>query len=426
MGAEMSQGMKRVRAMYWNQGTRIAAVFCALTFVGGDNLASAERNKKEMPVKSAKLVQTIAPSNGFVDDPFTFDRAGSRLLYVNSDTGTSSEVVVIDVLQKTKLRRVSIGNFTVKPSKVQFAIDGEHFLVWEENKNTGKQVAALISSTGQVLRNFGPAKDLVRTTYEGQDAIVIHDEVRPELSQREIKKYVGDLPTVRHTVSVHNLESGKLIGKTTNLDLTATDKNAELDFTLKFWAKDFTVAVGIKGGEWDRKEDQRSPDVEGHYVMPTRTFSKRIAIKDVRAHRERMYRMAKHQKRSQDILVRHNLSGLDFVFDGKFTPFTLSEPFHHYDSTTLVVQASQGNSMFFTMSIDPVHPDAAARRRAVKPWTDLYEYNTRTKKATRRARLLTKRGRKHSWRANSTHWAVLPRHIGFGRGGSELKIYKLK
>ncbi len=404
----------------------MGAAFCALLLMGSAQVASAERAKKPLAVESAVLVQTIDPSEGFIDDPFSFDRAGSRLLYVNSDTGTSAEVVVLDVFQKTKLRRVSLSKFTLKPSKVEFAIDGEHFLIWTEEKETGKKVVALLANSGQVIRKFGPAQDIVRTTYEGQEALVVHDVSAPQYSKKVLRKMKGDVPVVRHTVSVFNVETGKRLGDTTNLDLTSDDKNAELDFTLKFWAKDFTVAVGIKGGEWDRKENQRSPDFEGHYEMPTRTFSKRLAIKDVRAHRERMYRMAKFSRRSQDIVVKHNLSGVDFVFNGEFTPIEVAVPFHHYDSTSLVVQAARSGSIFFTMTIDPVHPDAAARRRAVKPWIDLYEYDLTTKKATRRARLLAKKGRKHSWRANGTHWAVMPRHIGFDRGGSEMQIYKLK
>jgi hypothetical protein len=422
MGIEMTS----VRSMYWNQGTRLAAALCALLLTGGIPDAGAKGAAVPLPVQSAQLVQTIDPADGFIDDPFTFDSAGSRLLYVNSDTGTTAKVVVLDVFQRTELRRVSLSKFTLKPSKVEFAIDGEHFLVWTEEKKTGRNVAALLSNQGKVIRRFGPALDIVRTTYDGQEALVVHDVSSPKLTRKQKKEGGDDLPVVRHTVAVYNIATGKLLGKKTELDLTADDKNAKLDFALKFWASDFTVAVGIKGGEWDRKEDQRSPDFEGHYEMPTRTFSKRLPIKDLRKHRERMFRMAKYSKRSQNIVVKHNLTGLDLVSNGEFTPIALQEHFHHYDSTTLVVQAAAAGSIFFTLTIDPVHPDAAARRRAVKPWTDLYEYDLGTKKARRRARLLAKKGRKHAWRANSTHWAVMPRHIGFDRGGSDMQVYRLK
>ena len=414
-----------MRAKYQNQKVLFAAAAIGLLLVGGISISVA-KGEGALPVQSATLMQTIDPNEGFIDDPFTFDRAGSRLLYVNSDTGTSAKVVVLDVFQKTELYRVPLNKFTLKPSKVEFAIDGEHFLVWTEERRTGRKVAALMSNKGKVVRKFGPALDIVRTTYEGQEALVVHDVSSPKRSKKRRKQASGELPVVSHSVAVYNIATGRVIGKKTKLDLTANDKNESLDFTLKFWANDFTVAVGIKGGTWDRKEDQRSPDFEGHYEMPTRTFSKRLEIKDVRAHRERMFRMVKYAKRGQDIVVKHNLSGLDLVANGEFTPIALSEPFHHYDSSTLVVQPGGTGAMFFALTIVPVHPDAAAKRRAVKPWTDLYEYDLSTKKATRRARLLAKKGRKHAWRANNTHWAVMPRHIGFDRGGSEMQIYRLK
>jgi hypothetical protein len=413
----------RGKSKYW--GTQLLVGLCAL------GLLSLPAAMADTPtqIESAELVQTIKPSTGFIDDPFAFDNAGSRLLYVNSDTGSSAQVVVLDTLQKTELRRVSLKKFTLKPTKAQFAIDGEHFLVWSEDNKTGRQVAAVLSNKGKVLRKFGPALDIVRSTYEGQDVVVVHDVssiTAKKKRKRRKKETSNEGALVRHTVGVYAIATGKLIGKKTDLDLNAEDKSPSLDFTLKYWANDFTVAVGIKGGEWDAKEDQRSPDFEGHYEMPTRTFAKRLPIKNLMAHRERMARLVKFAKRSKDVVVKHNLTGIDFVADGEFSPIKLSEPFHHYDPQSLVVQAASGDSIFFSITIDPVHPDAAARRRAVKPWIDLYEYDLKRNKATRRARLLPKKGRKNAWRANSTHWAVMPQHIGFDRGGSHLHLYRFK
>lgn len=401
--------------MHRNRVYGAFAIVCLLGLAGG---AQADKVK----AKGARLIQTLVPDQGFIDDPFAFDHAGSRLLYVNSDTGSSANVVVFDTLQSTELMRVSLKKFTLRPTKVEFALDGAHFVVWTEDAKDGRQRVALMDQKGRVVRTFGPALDIVRTNYEGNDAVVVHDV--SSIKKRK-KKGQDDGALVRHSVAVHSLATGKLLGKKTNLDLDATDKSPELDFTLKYWAEDFTIAVGMKGGVYDAKEDQRSPDFEGWYVMPTQTFSKRLAIKDIMAHREHMARMAKYAKRSRDIAVKHNLSGIDFIENGKLTALTLAEPFHHYDSQSLVTQASSEGNLFFTMTIDPVHPDAAAARRAVTPWTDLYEYDPMTKKATRRARLLPPKERKHSWRATSTHWAVMPQHIGFDRGGTKLLLYQL-
>ncbi len=398
---------------------RICSAVAVLCLWGLARAAMAETIEAE----HAELVATLSPDEGFIDDPFAFDHAGSRLLYVNSDTGTSATVVVVDALQRTELMRVSLKAFTLRPSKVEFALDGEHFVVWTEDSKTGRKRVALIDKKGKVIRKFGPALDIVRSNYEGNDALVVHDV--GAIKSRK-KASAGEEPVVvRHSVAVYSLANGKLIGKKSNLDLDATDRSPELDFTLKYWIEDFTIAVGIKGGAWDAKEDQRSPDFEGWYVMPTQTFAKRLPIKDLVAHREHMARMVKFAKRSRDIVVRHNLSGVDFIEDGAFTSISLAEPFHHYDAQSLVTQASSEGNLFFTLTIDPVHPDAAAARRAVTPWMDLYEYNPATKKAVRRARLLPPKGRKHTWRATTNNWAIMPRHIGFDRGGTKLLLYQL-
>lgn len=378
------------------------------------------KGKQKQEVRSAELVHTIKPQQGFVDDAFGFDAAGSRLLYVNADVGSSADVVVIDLTQHTELFRTSLANFTVKPTKVEFALDGEHFVVWSNNAEERTTTAALMNRKGAVLRTFGPAKHLVRTSYEGQQAIVVHEVERITTRKRKEPTAV-----TRHKISVRSLE-GKLLGKETTLDLDAQNKNAALDFELKYWAHDFTVAVGVKGGVWDRKEDQRSPDTEGWYVMPTRTFSKRVPITDVVAQTSRFDRLAKQGTRKRDLVVRNDLSGIDFIQDGAIKPLSIKAPFYHYDPKSLVVQETQTGSIFFSLTVDPVHPDAAAKRRAVKPWVDLYEYAPGTKHPKRRARFLGSGKRKHSWRANGSSWILVPRHIGFERGGTKLLIYGLK
>jgi len=401
----------------------VCAVVLGLAVGQGTAWAGAPDSAKQYaPAVQATLAQTIAPAEGFVDDPFAFDASGSRLAYVASDAGTSSHLVVIDTLQKTELYRVDIGKFTLKPARIDFALDGEHFLIWSADEATGKERVGLLDSKGRVTRKFGPADDIVRTNYQGQDAIVVHTV--SSLKKRR-KKHTEGAPLIRHNVVVSALRTGKTLGRKSNLDLDEKDKSTALDFTLKYWANDFTTAVGIKGGVWDRKENQQSPDFEGWYEMPSATFSKRLPIKELVKHRERMARLVKHQKSSRDIVVRHNLSGVDLIQNGDFTGLTLAEPFHHYDHTSLVTQTSTSGSIFFSLTIDPVHPDAAAKRRAVKPWMDLYEYVPTTKKVIRRARLLPPKGRRHSWRATSTHWALVPRHIGFDRGGTQLLLYAL-
>lgn len=377
--------------------------------------------KKKTVVQLAKLVQTISPAEGFVDDPFTFDSAGSRLLYVNSNNDNQAHLVVVDALQNTRLRKVDIASFSKKPSRVEFVLDGEHFLVWGEADTEGRKTVGLVNARGKVTRTFGPAIDIVSTNYQGIEAVVVYD-----VQDIKKRKRGGDAqPSIRHSVGIYSVAKGKLLGKKSNLDLNGENESPDLNFRFKYWTENYTVAVGIKGGEWDRKEGQQSPDVEGWYSMPNRVFSKRLAIPNLIEHRTRLARLIKHSGKSPTVIIKHNLSGMEYVDKGVFSQVQLAEPFHHYDAQSLVTQVSGGGSVFFTMTIDPVNPDAAAARKAVKPWTDLYEYKPGDKKAVRRARMLGVGRRKHTWRASHDYWAVVPQHVGFERGGTSILLYKL-
>ncbi len=62
--------------------TPLALVIAGAFVVIGLGEAKA---KKWPQLVGAKPVETVKPARGFVDDPFIFDGAGGRLLYVNAD-----------------------------------------------------------------------------------------------------------------------------------------------------------------------------------------------------------------------------------------------------------------------------------------------------------------------------------------------------
>jgi hypothetical protein len=136
--------------------------------------------------------------------------------------------------------------------------------------------------------------------------------------------------------------------------------------------------------------------------------------------------LAEHDNEDEFLHVAADLSGLYLMSATGQTQIQLAEPFGHYKHDSLDYQPSTDGRFFFTMKIDPVNADAVARKKADPEYLDLYEYTVGDAKARRRARLLLTSKRKHSWRATNEFWVVVPRHIGFDRGGTELQIYKLK
>jgi len=357
------------------------------------------------PAEGATFQSLQRPEQGFVDDAFHFDHAGSRFLYVVSHHNRS-HLIVFDVVQQVELHDVKLPNVASHPTRVEFRGDGKSFLVWYKNKSN-KDVVLRLSLHGKVRKRFGPTTHIARTHLQGEDVLVLHN-VTPQKTKKV------------HTVTVYST-NGKRLVKPHTLVLDAKNYSAKLDFRVHHWSNHFLTALGIKGGDYDSQADQRSPNVEAWYQMLGDAFSKRSPILNVIKQRENMMLLESHK--DYDMAI-HNQQ-LSFVHKGEMHAVKLAEPLSHYKKESLVTQRMEAGVMFFTLTIDPVHPDAAAKRRAVKSWTDLYEYNLKTKKATRRARIQFPKARRVRWQAKHDNWVLVPRHIGYERGGPDLLFYKL-
>src|SRR6185503_13511723 len=160
---------------------------------------------------------------------------------------------------KTEVMRVDLKPFTTSPLTVQEVIDGEHFLVLAKGPTDGTVIGAVVDKKGAVTRKLGPATDIVRTQYDGQDAASVYQ--REEIAPKKKK----DRPAVHHTIEVLALASGKRLGKRAVITTDLEGYSQKLDFKINHWLLGYTRAVGIKGGEYDRKEDQRSPNIEAWY-----------------------------------------------------------------------------------------------------------------------------------------------------------------
>jgi hypothetical protein len=109
---------------------------------------------------------------------------------------------------------------------------------------------------------------------------------------------------------------------------------------------------------------------------------------------------------------------------GKITPVTLAVPFRLYDNTSLKDQEGpEPATLYVSLAIDPVNPDAIARQKTDTPALDLYAVDLNNHKARHRARILLTRP--VLWKAGNGKLVVLKRFKSFPRGGDELDIYDL-
>ncbi|HTM22058.1 MAG TPA: hypothetical protein VL172_16160 [Kofleriaceae bacterium] len=379
-------------------------------------LAASTPAVAQPDVDGATLQTTLKPQTGFVDDPFAFDGAGGRLLWVNADAADHAEIRVVDLAQGgAQLSAVDISSFTSAPLRADFVLDGNHFFVVARADDDGPSTGALLDGAGKVVRKFGPATEvLLRAGGARAEVVAYTREMKPG------KKG----PTVLHTIDIFDLASGK---RRVHRQLVADETGmvAKLDFRIVAFESDYTRVVGVKGGYWDKKEDQRTPDVEAWYDLDGGAFTRKTDITDVMGQVKKQKLLSDHANQDPFLMVADDLTSLLWVDAGVARKIDLAEPFFHYDHKSLQVQPSAGGSVFFTFTIDPVNADAVARKRAVTEYVDLYELKPGEAKAIRRARL-KKTGPGFHFRATGEYWAVQPRHIGFSRGGPELRLYKLR
>ena len=146
------------------RGLRVGvSALVAAVWLANGSLADARRDKGPKLV-DVKVVKTVKPSNGFVDDPFVIDRAGKRLAYVVADSGNMVRLHVADLA--TGVNRVSfdISKFAKIPKRLEFVMGGsQFFLVWQR-EDSGPLYGGLINAKGKLVRKFGPAKDLLLHT----------------------------------------------------------------------------------------------------------------------------------------------------------------------------------------------------------------------------------------------------------------------
>lgn len=378
------------------------------------------------PKAAPKLVdlgheKTIKPITGFIDDPMTFDGAGGRLLYVNADSGYLAELNVIDLSQgMAQIAKIDISKFSTTPIAVHFVDEG--YFVVSRPSETDKATAAVIDGRGKVLRKFGPATDIALTSRDGEPVVALYTRIEKRVKVRG-KKAMRH----HHTVQVVRLKNKRAVGK--KRVLIADDRGLikKLDFRINHWTNGYTRLVGIKGGSWDAKENQRSPDHEAWYDVVTGVFEKSVDITNVMAHAVQMRSYARRQNQEEFLDVAENLSSVELVTPTGRQPIELAQPFGHYDPKTLEHQPTTDGLFLFSLKIDPVNKDAVARKRADPEYLDLYLYRSGENKAMRLARFLMndKKKRQISWRATEEYWVLVPRLLGFSRGGKELQIYKI-
>jgi hypothetical protein len=226
---------------------------------------------------------------------------------------------------------------------------------------------------------------------------------------------------VRHQLDLHDLATGKRLGTTFSMDVDGAGRSDALDFRVNHWFDGWTRAVGTRGGRWDAKADQRSPDVEAEYDLVAGKFVREAPIPDVVAYTQRMQVLAQREDRALFVRVADDHSAVELWREGKVQRIDLDQPLAHYDAASIAMSVDGPRSMWIGLRVDPVNRDAVARGKADIDSLDLFEVDG--VRAVRRARVPVAR-RRMRWGILGDRVWVVERNVGFDRGGSVLTLYQ--
>lgn len=348
---------------------------------------------------------------GFIDDVVATD--AQRIAYVVADTGSKAELHVY--VHATKQEQiVDIAPITLRP--VELALVGNRALVIGQQED-GRRIAALVElaavgkkPAGSIVYKVGPANGLTVITRDGKPRIAVHKVTT-----------TGDLS--RHEVELLALETGKRVAAARPFELDGTGKHAKLELRVNHWSDGMTRAHGIKAGEWDRKEDQRAPDVEATYDLVTGKVTEKRKIEDLFEQRRRYQALAEVRTQLDFLRMAWDNASIQVWRAGKPRSIELDQPLTDYDPKSLQGIVLADGSAWIALKVDPVNAAAVARKKADPEYLDIFRVGTDSR-AIRKARVLST-GIRHRFGVVGEKLWLLERSTGFDRGGKSLAVYQL-
>jgi hypothetical protein len=382
----------------------------------GVSTAMAQPKPKAPTLEGATEVAKFTTPTGFIDDAVAVD--GDRFAYVVSDSSSKSEIRIVSLAKDQKDPKeqiVDISGVTLHP--VAITLVGQRAFVVGEAEG-GKQVAALVEL---VEKNKKPPGTAV---FKVPAATHITWLAAP--ARIAVHRMTSGANSTKHEVEILAADSGRRIGALRTLELDAGNADKKLDFRVNHWSEGWTKAHGIKGGEWDRKENQRSPDTEATYDMVAGKLIDRQKIGDLFEQRKRFQTLADGNGSIDFVKIGWDNTTLQAWRGGKLNKLELDQPLATYDPKSLQGAVTAG-AVWVALKVDPVNADAVARKKADVEWLDIFRAQP-DGKASRKVRVLAA-GLRHRFGivgATGDRFWLLERNQSMERGGKTLTVYQLQ
>ena len=387
---------------------------------------------------------SLRPEHGFFDDAWAVDPAGARLAVIETDRATFQKVeIYASAADSSQVK--PLFTFDLPPplralESMAFWPDGAGLLLIS-GAGPDLHLVESIDTAGKVVGKVTSvfAFGFATMTGEARLPVLVAVERRP-----------GTKGQVTYVVTPLRFPGLKPAAKARRYEVAADGTLRPEGLLPVGFFDGYSKLLAQRPGRYDKKKDARQPDAQAVLDLLAGKLLGDAPIEDVygfartsRLRRERPNRTAFVQLADTISTPGNSLqhkpdSGVELVDPaGGLVALPLAVPFRLYDRFTLNDQEGpQPDTVHFGIQIDPVNPDAVARKKADQPFLDVYTIPLAHPADTRlRARVALD--------SQPTVWAVagaagrppgkdrlqvlvvFHRFKSFARGGDHIDVYDL-
>ncbi len=352
----------------------------------------------------APLARFETGGSGFIDDAYAVRDDGKAVAYIVTDGATSATLHLAELGGSD----VTIAGAPIDATGVAWLSPTRVLVV---RGHEGTSTAQAFTAAGADKAKLGPFNRWAIATVDSKRAFVTYT--------RTEKK------GVEHALVAYSVDTLRPIKRRTwHEDAEGQIKQGASSVKPLWWSGGFTVLAALRAGEFDKARDMRRPD---RYARIDTFGGKVLAeseVQDVLAFTQ--VSLLRRDQPNQDVIIRYSddrkrLLVVDGIGEYEIAP---ARGLAMYDFSSLAWQTLDDKLAAFSLTIDPVNPEAVARKKADPDEFELYLLDRATH-APRRILQLPGQGRRASWAIAGKRLVLLRKDKGFDRGGVALEAYDL-
>ena len=371
------------------------------------------------PPKEARPPWVRKADKGFFDDPLALHPTLNLVALIRTDSASFANVELFDLIKKNKLAGFPLGDPQQVFEHLVFTGADRSLLVVVKDGKSGQRTAQRFDHEGKPAGLLGPATD-IGFTGDGR-YLVRWDRIQDKKGNQQF------------TVSVHELRDFSPVGKPHVFTADAKDNVVKPVLKVLAWLDGYSRIFGQEPGAYDKAKDLRLPGRAAVYDVLRGDFIARHDIDDLMAWEAANQLRRRRPGRSAFADIPEDESKLQLVDgSGRRTTLELAIPFESYNLRSLLEQETE-DRLYFSLTVDPMNPDALGRKKADVPKLDLYRValpqpGSLRDVASRAADHLIRvpmDERPVKWTVAGSWMVVLRKSQNFARGTQVIEVYRL-